>query len=59
MKKILLLATLISSSVFANNQVINQPLNAQQGGFSGPIHGVNSVKAVLDGKRLTNHTYQY
>jgi uncharacterized protein (TIGR00156 family) len=56
MKKILLLATLISSSVFANNQVINQPLNAQQGGFSGPIHGVNSVKAVLDAGMFSDDT---
>ena len=56
MKKILLLATLISSSVFANNQVINQPLNAQQGGFSGPTHGINSVKAILDAGMFSDDT---
>ncbi len=56
MKKILFLATLISSSVFANNQVINQPLNAQQGGFSGPTHGINSVKAVLDAGMFSDDT---
>jgi uncharacterized protein YdeI (BOF family) len=46
MKKILLLATFVSSAVFANNQIINQPLNAQQGGFSGPTHGINSVSCI-------------
>ena len=56
MKKILLLATLISSSVFANNQVINQSVNAQQGGFSGPTHGINSVKAVLDAGMFSDDT---
>ena len=37
MKKLILLAALVSSSVFANNQVVNQPVNAQHGGFSGYV----------------------
>ena len=56
MKKILLLATFVSSAVFANNQIINQPLNAQQGGFSGPTHGINSVKSVLDAGMFSDDT---
>lgn len=57
MKKILLLATLISSSVFANNQAINQPVNAPYGGFSGPAAaGINSVKAVLDAGMFSDDT---
>nr|WP_014343647.1 NirD/YgiW/YdeI family stress tolerance protein [Aliivibrio fischeri]AEY78233.1 Protein ygiW precursor [Aliivibrio fischeri] len=56
MKKIILLAALVSSSVFANNHVINQPVNAQQGGFSGPTQGINTVKSVLDAGMFSDDT---
>jgi uncharacterized protein (TIGR00156 family) len=56
MKKLILLAALVSSSVFANNQVINQPVNAQYGGFSGPSVGINTVKSVLDAGMFSDDT---
>ena len=56
MKKLILLATLVSSSVFANNQVVNQPVNAQHGGFSGPSQGINTVKSVLDAGMFSDDT---
>ena len=56
MKKLILLAALVSSSVFANNQVVNQPVNAQQGGFSGPSQGINTVKSVLDAGMFSDDT---
>ncbi|PTB32671.1 YgiW/YdeI family stress tolerance OB fold protein [Photobacterium phosphoreum] len=50
MKKSILLVTLLaamtSTAAFANNQVVNQA--AQQQGFSGPTHGINTVKGVID-----------
>ena len=56
MKKLILLAALASSSVFANNQVINQPVNALYGGFSGPSVGINTVKSVLDAGMFSDDT---
>ena len=56
MKKLILLAALVSSAVFANNQVINQPVNAQYGGFSGPSAGINTVKSVLDAGMFSDDT---
>jgi uncharacterized protein (TIGR00156 family) len=47
MKKLILLAALVSSSVFAQNQVINPTDNAQ-GGFSSPTASVSSVLSVLN-----------
>ncbi|MCG9780410.1 YgiW/YdeI family stress tolerance OB fold protein [Photobacterium damselae] len=44
MKKILIIATLFSTTAFANTQILNQPV---QQGFSGPTQGINSVKEAL------------
>ncbi|PSU57260.1 YgiW/YdeI family stress tolerance OB fold protein [Photobacterium phosphoreum] len=52
MKKSILLVTLLaamtSTAAFANNQVVNQGAQPQQQGFSGPTHGINTVKGVVD-----------
>ncbi len=53
MKKILLLTALLSSSVFANNQVINQ---VSPVGFSGPTYGINTVQAVLEAGMFSDDT---
>jgi uncharacterized protein (TIGR00156 family) len=45
----------VSSSVFANNQVINQT-DYSQGGFSGPTTGINSVQSVLDAGMFSDET---
>lgn len=47
MKKLILLAALVSSSVFANNQVINQTGDSQAI-FSGPTTSISSVQTVLN-----------
>ena len=44
MNKILIIATLFSTTAFANTQILNQPV---QQGFSGPTKGINSVKEAL------------
>ena len=51
MKKLILLVTLVSSSVFANNQTMNS-----QQGFSGPAHGLNTVEEVLDSGMFSDDT---
>lgn len=51
MKKLILLAALASSSVFANNHVTNS-----QQGFSGPTAGISTVKAVLDAGMFSDDT---
>ncbi|MUL08890.1 NirD/YgiW/YdeI family stress tolerance protein [Aliivibrio fischeri] len=49
MKKILFLIVLISSSSFAANTTNRQ-------GFSGPVYGLKSVKAVLDAGIFSDDT---
>ncbi|MCE7555266.1 NirD/YgiW/YdeI family stress tolerance protein [Aliivibrio fischeri] len=49
MKKILFLIALISSSSFAANTTNRQ-------GFSGPVYGLKSVKAVLDAGVFSDDT---
>ncbi|WP_163921666.1 YgiW/YdeI family stress tolerance OB fold protein [Photobacterium sp. Alg240-V54] len=60
MKKSILLVTLLaamtSTAVFANNQVINQVAQPQQQGFSGPTHGINTVKGVVDAGMFSDDT---
>lgn len=60
MKKSILLVTLLaamtSTVTFANNQVINQVAQPQQQGFSGPTHGINTVKGVVDAGMFSDDT---
>ena len=51
MKKLILLTALVSSTVFASNHNANV-----EGGFSGPVTAVNSVKAVLDAGIFSDDT---
>ncbi|MCP4954456.1 YgiW/YdeI family stress tolerance OB fold protein [Photobacterium aquimaris] len=51
-----LLAAMTSTTVFANNQVINQVAQPQQQGFSGPTHGINTVKGVVDAGMFSDDT---
>ncbi|CEO39561.1 YgiW/YdeI family stress tolerance OB fold protein [Photobacterium kishitanii] len=60
MKKSILLVTLLaamtSTAAFANNQVINQVAQPQQQGFSGPTHGIDTVKGAVEAGMFSDDT---
>ncbi|UKA03981.1 YgiW/YdeI family stress tolerance OB fold protein [Photobacterium damselae] len=53
MKKIILIATLFSTTAFANSQIINQQV---QQGFSGPSQGISSAKEALNAGTFSDDT---